>query len=77
MKFQLWDPTTQTQIVDPKTGIKTQFFFNWLKALYDLLKGTLAVGYTGTIVTAKLTSGGTNGSMTFVNGVVTAQVAAT
>jgi hypothetical protein len=34
-------------------------------------------GISATIATAKLTGGGTNGSMTFVNGVLTAQVAAT
>ena len=34
-------------------------------------------GYTGTITTAKLTVSGTNGSMTFSAGVLTAQVAAT
>jgi hypothetical protein len=34
-------------------------------------------GYSGTITTAKLTTGGTTGSMTFVNGVLISQVAAT
>lgn len=34
-------------------------------------------GITRTIVTAKLTSGGTNGSMTFTNGILTSQTAAT
>jgi pectate lyase-like protein len=34
-------------------------------------------GFTGTITTAKLTTGGTNGSMTFLNGVLTSQTAAT
>lgn len=34
-------------------------------------------GYTGTITTAKLTSGGTNGSMTFTNGLITSLTAAT
>ena len=34
-------------------------------------------GYSGTITTAKLTSGGTNGSMVFVNGQLSSQVAAT
>lgn len=34
-------------------------------------------GFSGTITTAKLTAGGTNGSMTFTNGALTAQVAAT
>jgi len=34
-------------------------------------------GISVTIPTAKLTTGGTNGSMTFTNGILTAQVAAT
>ena len=34
-------------------------------------------GLTVVVATAKLTTGGTNGSMTFTNGVLTAQVAAT
>jgi hypothetical protein len=34
-------------------------------------------GYTGSITTAKLTGGGANGSMTFVNGILTAQTPAT
>lgn len=34
-------------------------------------------GFSGTIVTAKLTVGGSNGSMTFLNGLLTSQVAAT
>jgi hypothetical protein len=37
----------------------------------------LAGGLTTTITTAKLTTTGANGSMTFANGVLTAQVAAT
>lgn len=38
---------------------------------------TWQAGYTGTITTAKLTAGGTNGSITVVNGIITAVVAAT
>lgn len=34
-------------------------------------------GYTGVITTAKLTAGGANGSMTFTNGILTSQTAAT
>jgi len=34
-------------------------------------------GITVTITTAKITGGGVNGSMTFTNGILTAQVAAT
>ena len=41
------------------------------------LGGLFATTFSGTIVTAKLTTGGTNGSMTFANGVLTAQTAAT
>jgi hypothetical protein len=33
--------------------------------------------FSGTITTAKLTTGGTNGSQTFVNGILTAQTPAT
>ena len=36
-----------------------------------------AAAFSGTIATAKLTGGGANGSMTFTNGFLTAQVAAT
>lgn len=38
---------------------------------------TLASGLSVVITTAKLTGGGANGSMTFTNGVLTAQTAAT
>ena len=37
----------------------------------------IPTGLSVTITTAKLTSGGTNGSMTFTNGVLTAQTPAT
>ena len=42
--------------------------------------GTMAaqnIGITRTITTAKLTTGGTNGSMTFTNGILTASTQAT
>ena len=39
--------------------------------------GSPPSGYTGVITTAKLTGGGANGSMTFTNGVLTAQTPAT
>ena len=42
--------------------------------------GTMATqntGITATITTAKITSGGTNGSMTFTNGILTSQTQAT
>lgn len=37
----------------------------------------LSSGFSGTITTAKLTPGGTNGSMTFSHGILTSQTAAT
>jgi hypothetical protein len=46
-----------------------EFFFNIDQSLKD--------GLNVTIVTAKLTGGGVNGSMTFVNGILTAQTQAT
>ena len=44
--------------------------------VYSDLTGT-PTGVTGTITTAKLTALGSNGSMTFTNGILTAQTAAT
>jgi hypothetical protein len=38
---------------------------------------TLATGITGTVALAKLTGGGTNGSLTFTKGLITAFVAPT
>lgn len=63
-------PTSIIQVVDPKTGQKTSYFFAWLSGIYNILKGTIGRGFTGTVAVAKLTGGGTNGSMTYVNGVV-------
>lgn len=43
----------------------------------DTSRQAAFTGLTATIATAKLTAGGANGSMTFTNGVLTAQTAAT
>lgn len=54
--------TTQVADIDTRvTAIETQ----------------LAAGISGTITTAALTVGGTEGSMTFTNGILTGQVQAT
>lgn len=42
-----------------------------------VVKVGLSGGLSVTITTAKLTGGGANGSMTFTNGILTAQTAAT
>ena len=49
---------------------------NTQPAWYRWFQG-LGGGFSGTITTAKLTSGGANGSMTFTNGIVTQQTPAT
>lgn len=50
-----------------------QIWSGWFRNLYNTLKP----GITVTVTTAKLTPGGANGSMTFTNGILTAQTAAT
>lgn len=81
MIFQLWPPQKQTPIASTEMGIATQYFFKWCDTVFKLLKGTLGVGIgqstPTTVVLAKITTGGTNGSLTVVNGVITAYVAPT
>lgn len=65
-------PNIAETIVDDKKRA-TRNFSLFLAAISKLLNR----GFTGTIVTAPLTGGGTTGSMTFQNGVLVDQVAAT
>jgi len=71
--------TTITQIPSPKVpvtdGELNLMSTQWYRYFYN--QYTTSNGVTATITTAKLTGGGTNGSMTFVNGILTAQTAAT
>lgn len=55
----------------------THLWYNWFLQLKIRFDSSLGTGYSGVIVTAKLTALGTQGSMTFVNGILTTQVAAT
>lgn len=55
--------------VTTPSGLMSKIWFEWLK----LLSG----GITETIITTKLTPGGTNGLMVFTNGVLTSQTPAT
>jgi len=65
-------PNISEDLLDPRSTKKiSQRWWNWLSQLSP------PTTFSGTIVTAKLTGGGANGSMTFVNGVLTSQVAAT
>lgn len=52
-------------------------WFSKISTIVTALSQLSNSGYTGTITTAKLTGGGTDGSMTFVNGVLTASTPAT
>jgi len=52
-------------------------WLKWHQIVQQAVNVMLQQGFTGTITTAKLTGGGTNGSITFTNGVVTAQTPAT
>lgn len=69
----LWPPANLSKIVE-EDGTKTHYFFTWLDGLYNLLKGTIGRGYTGTVTLTKLTGGGSNGTLTYVNGVVVSVV---
>lgn len=65
-------PDRNNAIVE-KDGVATEDFYIWLALVSQLLEA----GYTGTITTAALTGGGTQGSMTFQHGILTAQTQAT
>lgn len=54
-------------------GVPSESMYIWMMLVGNLLES----GFTGTIVTAALTGGGVQGSMTFQNGVLIEQVQAT
>lgn len=58
---------------DIKSKITTLSWVQWFTQIFNLLNPGLSV----TITTAKLTGGGTVGSMTFVNGILTKSTPAT
>lgn len=62
----------QTEVVDENRKMKVP----WIQLLTNLI-APLNQGKTVTVVTAKLTGGGVEGSQTFRNGVLIAQVQAT
>ena len=49
----------------------------WFRQLYNRLNATFNQGYTGTVALAKLTAGGSNGSLTVTNGIITNYAAPT
>ena len=61
-------PTQSEGLID-KIGKVTPSWWSWLSGLSG--------GYTGTIALAKLTGGGTDGSLTVKNGIIITYVAPT
>jgi hypothetical protein len=68
-------PDKNAPVLDQQ-GKFTFYWFGWLNKLVQIVNG-LMVGVSVTVVTAKLTPGGTAGSLTYTNGRLTAQVPAT
>lgn len=66
------NPNRNDKIVE-ESGLPTESMYLWMFLLNALLES----GFTGTITTAALTGAGTQGSMTFQNGVLITQVQAT
>jgi hypothetical protein len=68
-------PVLSDRVGTPHEG--AIFTLNWsgfFRKLVDALNSNLAAGYTGTVPLAALTSGGTQGSLTVTNGIITAVV---
>lgn len=65
-------PSDQQPIVE-SDGRATKWMKQWMRSV----KRVLQPGITTNIALAKLTAGGANGSITVVNGIVTAYIAPT
>ena len=75
----LQSPPRTTVLTDPNRYVSPQWY-GWFLELFNFvtaLDSRVPAGITAVIVTAKLTGGGANGSMTFTNGILTAQTPAT
>lgn len=70
------NPDRVEPIVMQPSGLPTESMYVWMLLVTQLAQ-IVQRGFSGTIVTAALTGGGTQGSMTFQNGVLISQVAAT
>lgn len=79
-KIQQIPPRQMKVLMEPTAGdmpgIFTVAWIGWLQKLVSILNGNLEAGMTITVTTAKLTTGGSNGSMTFTNGILTSEIAA-
>ena len=66
-------PHRQAPILAQDGKTSSAWMFRWMQDIFNVIRPGVSV----TIVTAKLTTGGANGSMTFKNGVLVAQTPAT
>lgn len=71
MPVPLVIPTYDQAMVDDEKTSRAWYFF------LQSIEQRLQPGLSATITTTKLTGGGANGSMTFVNGILTKQTQAT
>lgn len=65
-------PKFEVPLTDRSGSTSKNWYF-----FFQAISAPLSAGLNVTITTAKLTGGGTNGSMTFTNGVLTSQTPAT
>lgn len=70
-------PPRGMAVVEGMPNPFTLQWFGWFQKFVAAVNGNLSAGFSGTIVTAPLTGGGTAGSMTFENGILVSEVAAT
>lgn len=79
-------PPARTAPVLQDTSGKTQgmsawvfqmVWSGWFRKITATYNANLAAGFSGTVPLAKLTTGGTNGSLTIQNGIITSVVAPT
>ena len=69
-------PPRGAKPIEEEGNSKGQFTIIWW-GWFSKLNAAFSQGFTGTVVTAQLTPGGTTGSMQFLNGIVVSQTAAT
>lgn len=66
-----YPPPRSSDVFEPGTQKFHQIWSGWFRRIAQVVNGNLSAGYTGTITLAKLTTGGTNGSISVDNGIIT------
>jgi hypothetical protein len=70
-------PADMSPMVDPLTGKATTHMKQWMRGIKRVLQPGITLTNANVIVIPKLTGGGANGSITVVNGIITAYTAPT